>query len=295
MNSRPLLCLVLALSSSAVQGDDQVRSTQEELRRRNIFFGDVDGRHTRELEEALKRYQSRKGLAPTGHEDRDTLRSLGLAARDPGEPPPKELEWPEEPVLKSDIKIDVAATAEQISTTSGVSLSSLIPDRVGTSSLSRRADNRRPSPSQQEASRPGRPLAGGAGFSLNQNGKLQTELTTYLRGYLQAVGHNRLENELHYYADHVDYLGNGVVDRRIIEQSLRRYYQHWPSRSYSQTGPVGYKVLSKRGEIAVTFRTKFSLRNSKSHVRGETENRVVINAATSDPRIVSIEERRIRH
>ncbi len=264
------------------------------MRRRNIFFGDVDGRHTRELEEALKRYQSRKGLAPTGHEDRDTLRSLGLAAREPGEPLPKELEWPEEPVLKSDVKIDVAATAEQISTTSGVPLSSLIPDRAGTNSLSRRAGSHRPSPSQPESSPPGRQSTHAAGFSPGQNGKPQTVLTAYLHGYLQAVSRNRLQDELHYYADHVEYLGNGVVDRRIIEHSLRRYYQHWPSRSYSQTGPIGFQMLPKRGEIAMTFRTKFSLRNSKSHVRGETENRVVINAATSDPRIVSIEERRVR-
>jgi len=293
MNSRPVLCLLLAMSSTVVRGDDQVRSTQEELRRRNIFFGDVDGRHTHELEEALKRYQSRKGLAPTGHEDRDTLRSLGLATREPGEPVPKDLEWPDEPVLKSDVRIDVAATAEQISATSGVSVSSLIPDRPGTGSPSRRTANRRMGASRQETPPQGRQSAGVAGFSPGQNGKLQSDLTAYLRGYLQAVSRNRLEDELHYYADRVDYLGNGVVDRRIIEQSLRKYYQRWPSRSCSQIGQVEYQVFPKRGEIAVTFRTRFSLGNSKSHVRGETENRVVINAATSDPRIVSIEERRV--
>src|SRR5687768_12491 len=107
MNKRSILCLALLLSSAGVFADDRVRSTQEELRRRNVYFGDVDGRSSRELEQALKRYQARKGLAATGREDRETLRSLGIVTREKGEPAPKELEWPEEPVLKSDVKLDV--------------------------------------------------------------------------------------------------------------------------------------------------------------------------------------------
>ena len=59
---RPVVC-VLLLSSllSVLQRTMTMRSTQEELRRRNVYFGDIDGRSSGELEQALKRYQRRKG------------------------------------------------------------------------------------------------------------------------------------------------------------------------------------------------------------------------------------------
>src|ERR1044072_2058776 len=110
MSHRAIFCCFLLLSPVAARADEQVRATQEELRRRHTLFGDVDGRPSREFQEALKRYQSRKGLVATGQSDRDTLRSLGLATREAGEAVPKALEWPEEPVLKSDVKLDVVAT-----------------------------------------------------------------------------------------------------------------------------------------------------------------------------------------
>ena len=296
MIHRSTVCLLLVLfSSAAVRADEQVRSTQEELRRRNIFFGDVDGRQSREFEEALKRYQSKKGLAATGKRDRETLRSLGLAAREQGEPLPKALEWPEEPVLKSDVKLDVIGTAEEISTSTGVSLSSLVPDRSVSGPRGRRADRRRgTAPDSSSARTSAASAAQGAGFSPGQSGKLQGELTAYLRKYLQAMGRNRLEDELHFYADRVDYLGNGPVDRRIIEQSLRKYYQRWPSRHYTQIGGINYRAIPSRAEIVATFQTQFSLSNGKARVGGVTASQVVINAATSDPRIVSITEQRIR-
>src|SRR5215217_1442862 len=106
--------LLLSLAGSGItRADEDVRSTQEELRRRNVYFGDIDGRHTPELEEALKRFQQRKGLTPSGREDDSTLRTLGLKRRSPDEPPPRELSWPEEPVLKSDRKIDIPTAVKE--------------------------------------------------------------------------------------------------------------------------------------------------------------------------------------
>jgi hypothetical protein len=85
------------------------------------------------------------------------------------------------------------------------------------------------------------------------------------------------------------------VDRRIIEHSLRKYYARWPHRSYSEVGETGYRAHLNRGEIVVTFRAAFKLENGKAKARGQTDNEIIINDATSDPRIVSIQERRVRH
>ena len=92
------------LSAPPLPAQDETRSVQEELRRRSLYFGNVDGRDSAELQEATRRYQSRKGFAATGRPDRETLRSLGLVPRSPNEPPPSELNWPAEPVLPSDEK-----------------------------------------------------------------------------------------------------------------------------------------------------------------------------------------------
>ena len=82
------------------RADEETRQVQEELRKRHLFFRDIDGRPSSEYALALKQYQQRKGFAQTGVADDVTLYSLGI-----GEPPsPAEGagDLPDVPVLKSD-------------------------------------------------------------------------------------------------------------------------------------------------------------------------------------------------
>jgi hypothetical protein len=96
-----LLFLICALAfCGRVFADEETRRVQEELRKRHLFFRDIDGRQSPEYAMALKRYQERKGFAQSGLADGVTLYSLGI-----GEPPsPAEgaSELPDVPVLKSD-------------------------------------------------------------------------------------------------------------------------------------------------------------------------------------------------
>ena len=48
------------------------------LRRRGYFKGAIDGVYGPEMEFSLRAYQSRTGIALTGHLDMDTLASLAL-------------------------------------------------------------------------------------------------------------------------------------------------------------------------------------------------------------------------
>ena len=57
--------------------------TAEELRKRHLFFRDIDGRPSLDFALAIKRYQQRQGFAQTGVADEMTLYSLGI-----GEPAP---------------------------------------------------------------------------------------------------------------------------------------------------------------------------------------------------------------
>jgi peptidoglycan hydrolase-like protein with peptidoglycan-binding domain len=93
-----LICTLVGASS--LRADEETRRVQEELRKRHLFFRDIDGRPSSEFALAVKRYQQRQGFAQTGVTDEMTLYSLGI-----GEPPsPAEGagDLPDVPVLKSD-------------------------------------------------------------------------------------------------------------------------------------------------------------------------------------------------
>src|SRR5687767_2640476 len=229
-----LVLFAFLLPASFVHAQDEVRSVQEELRRRSLYFGNVDGRESAELAEATKRYQRRKGFPATGKPDRETLRSLGLVPRTPNEPPPTELNWPAEPILKSDIKIDPVAVAKTLGAETGIAPASVVPDKVAR----RRGDLTRTRPRPPEdpalARSVSRRSITSSPFITPQN------LTGFVAEYLTAMGSNDPKNELKFYADKVNYYHNGSIDRRIIEQTLRRYHARWPSRRYTTGAAVAY-------------------------------------------------------
>src|ERR1043166_9739628 len=98
---RGLYCaLALLFFVQLMQADEQVRRVQEELRKRNLYFGDIDGRKTPEFVGALRHYHERKGFAPSGNLDVSTLHSLELGPAPPASPDAPS--WPDVPVLKSD-------------------------------------------------------------------------------------------------------------------------------------------------------------------------------------------------
>jgi hypothetical protein len=315
MRLKPLLAILL-LTSTYCRAEEQVRSVQEELRRRNIYFGDVDGRRTPELDAALKRYQKKKGFPEKGTEERETLRSLGLVPREPGEPPPKELAWPSEPVLKSDAAINVNQVAERIADETGVA-----PEAVGAAPedavpaghqparLARQtkaaaartkartaAKSRHRTPPTASAEPTG--TASRRLSSLRAARKTQVvepaEIRLFVKEYLRALGGSDVQEELQFYADQVSYYQNGEIDRRIIERTLRDYYKRWPKRKYRLGRTVDYSRRAETGEIVIVFRVSFELRKGRTRITGETDNRFIINAGTADPRIVSIQETRVR-
>jgi peptidoglycan hydrolase-like protein with peptidoglycan-binding domain len=98
------LFLICTLASwSVAYADEETRQVQEELRKRHLFFREIDGRPSPEYSLALKQYQQRQGFAQTGRADEMTLYSLGI-----GEPPsPAEGrgDLPDLPVLRSDAAV----------------------------------------------------------------------------------------------------------------------------------------------------------------------------------------------
>jgi hypothetical protein len=95
-----LFLFFLVAAVSGARADEQTRQVQEELRKRHLFFRDIDGKPSLEYALALKRYQARQGFHVSGVADEITLYSLGI-----GEPTKYAggvSELPNVPVLKSD-------------------------------------------------------------------------------------------------------------------------------------------------------------------------------------------------
>jgi hypothetical protein len=93
-----LFCALTAANRTFA--DEETRQVQEELRKRHLFFRDIDGRPSPDFAMALKRYQQRKGFAQTGVADEVTLYSLGIGEAAP--PAEGAHDLPDVPVLKSD-------------------------------------------------------------------------------------------------------------------------------------------------------------------------------------------------
>ena len=94
------LLLFALCGGSFARADEETRQVQEELRKRHLFFRDIDGRPSLEYAIALKRYQARQGFAVTGLADEMTLYSLGIG--EPVSPAEGKADLPDIPVLKSD-------------------------------------------------------------------------------------------------------------------------------------------------------------------------------------------------
>lgn len=95
-----LLLLCALLGWSAARANEETRQVQEELRKRHLFFREIDGRPSAEFALAIKRYQQRMGFAQTGVADEMTLYSLGIG--EPAAPAEGAATLPDIPVLKSD-------------------------------------------------------------------------------------------------------------------------------------------------------------------------------------------------
>lgn len=259
---RVVICWACLILAQRVMADEPTRCVQEELRRRNLYFGEIDGRFNPELRGALRRYQERKNLAVTGEIDGDTARSLNVPeaiAPRPTDPP-----WPDIPILKSDAAREAsAATAESPATLSPPSAA--------------------PSPPP-----PAESPAGVQNLTPN-------ELTRLVEDYLRDAQSDDVELQVRYYAFPVRYFDHGPVDRSFVMRDTADYLKRWPSRSYRLTGPVTFVANPAGDEIEVQFPISFTVRNAKHDVHGRTTNFWTLRSQKSgELKIIAIREQRLR-
>ena len=283
------LALLLTLASALARparADDLVRQVQEELRKRNLYFGDVDGTLSPPTAAALRRYQQRKGFPMTGEPDAVTLYSLmipvpaGLAgggtisqaASTAASPVPtaaavfgEDHPWPDVTVLRSD-----EARRQQ-----------LPPE---------------PEPVEGETTPlPTRPPAPPPAAARRRRVTVE-EARAFIERYLQAGQTNDPQAELGFYGERVDYFNEGVVDHRFIGGDITRYDHRWPERRFTLLEPftIANSPDGDPDKTVVNFRYQFANKGAKYLVHGKTDNTWTLAGENpADLRIIAIKEQRV--
>ena len=271
---------VLGMSSSA-HADETTRRIQEELRKRNLFFGDVDGRTSAQLAAALHRYQERKGFPSTGEADADTLYSLNIPPS--GDPPP-----PLHPTVNSPLPTTPPPLEARDGGPTWPDITVLRSDEARSS----------PAPGNTEAvatstATPAPPPA--AAGPLRRPTVEQAR--DFLTRYLQAGQDNDSGAEMGFYGERVAYYDEGTVDHTYISRDVTRYDHRWPERRFALLDPVTI-TASPDGDpekFVVNFRYGFNVKSSRYAVNGKADN--VWTVSTHEPggwKIVSMKEQRVR-
>ncbi len=257
------LGLLLALLTASVRADEVVRQMQEELRKRNLYFGDIDGRATPDLANALKRYQTRKGFPVTGSIDSVTASALNIQFTAADAPPESAL--PDIPILKSD-------RAPRLSESDRIALEKAgeqNPDAVPTPIPPAE------SPSAEQDLTPAR-------------------VTAFIEKYLRDGETSDIAAQTDYFTYPVKYFDDGLQDAAFVKRDVGYYVKHWPERHYTLLQPVTFAATGNDGETVVEFPVHYRVRRGKTVATGKTLNRWVIRPDGGELKIRAIHEQRVR-
>jgi peptidoglycan hydrolase-like protein with peptidoglycan-binding domain len=258
-----LLLLLLTLLNLA-RADETVRQVQEELRKRNLYFGNIDGQNSAVLTDALKRYQTRKGFNITGQVDNDTATSLHIqvAAVATAEP------LPDMPVLKSDT---ASALAES--------------QRLALQREAEEKPDLTPSPPPPAESP-------GAGQDLTPD-----RVNKFVQDYLRDAEGPSVPAQVKYFAFPVRYFDHGAVSEQFVTQDTGDYVKRWPERKYTLMGPANFFASGKEAETEIEFTISFQLRSAarttKNKAKGRTKNWWTVRVEGEEMKIVAIREERL--
>jgi hypothetical protein len=264
-----LLTLALALFLPVLtlaRADETVRQVQEELRKRNLYFGNIDGKSSPVLTDALKRYQTRKGFAVTGQVDKDTARSLHVRST----VVTTAAVLPDVPVLKSDTE-SALPEAERLA-------------------LQRESEEKGADPI---------PTAPPPAESPAANQDLTPDrVNKFVQDYLRDGEGPSVPDQVKYFAFPVRYFDHGSVSEPFVTKDTSDYVKRWPQRKYTLMGPVNFFASAKEGETEIDFTISFDLRSpartAKNRAVGKTRNWWTVRTEGEEMKIVAIREERLR-
>lgn len=288
--------LLAALFPCVALGDETVRRVQEELRKRYLYFGEIDAKFSPEVVSAIRRYQQRKGFSTSGSVDAELLASLGVTAPVLGA---GETLWPEEVVLRSDHSV-AAKVADQASPanpeavepadifTGSPALENEPPAIVAQPPIDSAQKGKPGAPPAVDAPAPAVPASAPANT-------LVQEAKAAIVAYLKAAEDREPGSEMSYYAATVDYFAHDVVDQQFIERDVNAYRRRWPNREYTLVRIAAVPMQAgEKSEVEVRFRIKFRVSNDSKKAAGQTDNIFRLRKEGDAFKLTFLRERRVR-
>lgn len=241
--------------------DEPTRRAQEELRKRNLYFGDIDGQKNPALIEALKHYQTRKGFAPTGQLDEETASSLRIQI---ATSPNSSQRLPDLPVLKSDSARELAEPDS----------AALEPSLEQDTTASPAPQSPTPQVAEPEHSR-------------------AEQITNFVRQYLHDAEGADVDAQVRDFSFPVQYFDHGKASREFVVKDTRRYLARWPQRRYELIGPVKFSKTNVPNQFEVEFTIHFRVANRGQVADGKTRNLWKIESDRQNFKILVINEQRL--
>jgi hypothetical protein len=267
--------------------EENVRAVQTKLSDEGCYFGEIDGAYSSDFSAALTRYQIRNGLPITGQLDAETSKTLG--AKPAVRPSTTATEQSSETwrgLRKRERRPSTSARRSGAAATEPRETSSPMdnetpPTSTDTPIQTTPVEARSSAESTQPASAP--PATGSADeFSTDR-------LRDYVAAFVLAGLDKSVGAEAEFFADHVDYYDQGVMDREKIQQDLKRYDERWPERHFWVAGKINVEPQSEN-RVRVTFPLGFKLRNGNKQSSGKVDKTLVLEPAGDDLQIVAVNE-----
>ena len=285
------VCVLLCFGATALSDAEFIREVQDELRKRNLFFGDIDGHMTPQLTSALKRYQARKGFEVSGTIDAATAASLQIQSTAAprladGEPlgAPQPADTPDVadavPQLAAANLPRTARAAESVSATQAASTreaaAELVAQAKGEAAW---ADLPVVPEPPAEAPTP----------DLITADRVNRFVETYLAdGQTDDIG-----LQVWFYRFPVQYFNHGLVDQNFVVKDTQAYVKRWPERRYTIVGPITYNTSMPDGDTHIEFTIDYTVRNKSRVKSGRTKNFWTVRTSGDDMKIIAIREEHI--
>ncbi len=284
------ICVLCFAAGTLLSDTDYIREVQEALRKRNLFFGDIDGHITPQLTNALKRYQVRKGFDITGAVDPVTAASLQIqtapgmgGAAMAGAQPTDTPAVASDPAVARVDKVSAPRTvraAETVSATQAGSTHEAAAEMIA-QARGEAAWADLPIMPEPPAEAPTPP-------DLITADRINRFVETYLAdGETDDIG-----LQVWFYSFPVRYFTHGLVNQDFVVKDTQAYVKRWPERKYTVVGPINFNT-SAPGETQIEFTIDYTVRNKSRVASGRTKNFWTVRTTGDEMKIIAIREEHI--
>ncbi len=276
--------------ASVRAAEDPVSSVQRSLRHLGFYYAEPTGKVDEETRSAIKRFQIRNDLKITGETDIETLQALTRAAA--ANPRPIDTTAPAPSVRERAAGTEIG-DREFLQT-----LRASDDSHAPVDAPVRPAPIAEPPPPAQPPSPPqprtvARPARPPSPPDRPSDELPPAKAAGFVQNYLRAAQGPRPDEEISFFADHVDYFDSGRVPRRFVAQDQISYYRRWPNREFTLVGAP--QVVSSDGHRAtVRFRMRYKVSNGPDRASGITENVLRLQQEDDRLKIIGIQERKTR-